>query len=599
MSSNSTDGVFHALHQLVNTVAHASSVQEIYECALICMQAALQIEQASILLRDSDGVMRLKAWLGLSERHRAAVEGHAMGLSDEQGPALVVLRDLAHASGVEQAPGFDRQFFCNEGIAALAVIPLRYGDRVLGTFMLYHEEPDAFAERVVGIAQFIASQVAFFVERTRLLEAERRTRAQAELARAQAEKVAERMARSYWVTAALSEASTPAQVAEIVVTQGVEATGAQAGMILLVNEAGTELELVRAHGYDPPERIEPFRRMSTAANLPIAEAFRSRLPVWLENPQQFHEKYPEVAREYRVVKPIAFVCLPLTTQGASLGVVVLSFSDIHPFVDEERAFVCAIVEQGALALARANQYDKAQRAIKAREDILRIVAHDLRNPLSAIAMTATVMLQTPRVDDEPCLHWQRFGEIILRRSDEMKRLIRDLLDVSRIEAGQLRVEIGECSLGELLTEAREAAQLRGTQTLELVYDPELSSLRVRCDKKRILQVLGNLLGNAIRYTPDNGRIILRVAQQDSELLFIVEDTGCGIAAAELPHIFEQYWQAGHNEQRKDGVGLGLFISKALVEMHGGRIWVESTPGQGSRFYFTLPIAGSGGGSVDR
>jgi signal transduction histidine kinase len=174
-------------------------------------------------------------------------------------------------------------------------------------------------------------------------------------------------------------------------------------------------------------------------------------------------------------------------------------------------------------------------------------------------------------------------------AERMGRLISDLLDWGRIEAGGLPLEPSEQDVASLVMEALESvrplAEARGLRVgAELADD----GVQVKCDRTRVLQVLGNLLGNAVKFTPDGGQLTVGARVQQGEVRLWVRDTGSGIRPEALPHVFERYWQAKDAESR--GTGLGLYIAKGIVEAHGGRIWAQSEWGQGSTFSFTLPTA---------
>ena len=185
--------------------------------------------------------------------------------------------------------------------------------------------------------------------------------------------------------------------------------------------------------------------------------------------------------------------------------------------------------------------------------------------------------------------------MIRRAGERMNRLIQDLLDVKRIENGRLMVEPRSVPALPLLIEAVEMLR-------PLAAASSWSSCSTRCeelphvnaDPHRVQQVLSNLIGNAIKFTPRGGRITMRGERLANEVRLAVTDTGPGIPAEQLPHVFGQYWQGSRADRR--GIGLGLAIAKGIVEGHDGRIWVESTVGEGSSFYFTLPVAEAGVGA---
>ena len=228
-----------------------------------------------------------------------------------------------------------------------------------------------------------------------------------------------------------------------------------------------------------------------------------------------------------------------------------------------------------------------QRAVRARDDLIAVVSHDLKNPLSAILMQAELMLKRASVGSEETLHLLRVGvERIRRSATHMKALIEDLLDLARIEAQRFALHLQSVESRVLLDEALLAASplaeaKRITLAVELIDSP-----RLEADPERIFRVLSNLLGNAIKFTPEGGTITVRAEPRGDELLITVIDTGPGIAADHLPHVFERYWKARPASQA--GAGLGLYIAKGIVEAHGGRIWAESSAG-GARLIFTLPL----------
>jgi len=219
-------------------------------------------------------------------------------------------------------------------------------------------------------------------------------------------------------------------------------------------------------------------------------------------------------------------------------------------------------------------------------EVLAIVSHDLRTPLSAISM-GTLLLEDAAQPEESKIH---VLEIIKRAASRMERMIKDLQELSRLDAGRtLRVEPRAVELASLLREGCEALHIQA-RAKEQVVGCELpeSPVAVWADPDRIGQVLGNLIGNAIKFTPRGGRIALTGRREGGQVRVAVTDQGPGIPERDLEHVFEPYWQARRTARL--GAGLGLKIAKGLVEAHGGRIWAESAPGRGATFSFTLPIA---------
>lgn len=245
----------------------------------------------------------------------------------------------------------------------------------------------------------------------------------------------------------------------------------------------------------------------------------------------------------------------------------------------------AQAERDALLEREREARERAEAAVRAREDILAIVSHDLRNPLNTISMCVSLL-------DRPMGKERHDAQLdmVRRAVSRMTRLISDLLDVNQIANGRFTVAPGVVDVGSLVEEARAALDLQASQqdrALEWLCDDP--SLRVRADPARIVQVLVNLVGNALKFTPAGGRVSVQVSRDGDEAAFSVSDTGPGIDPHHLPHIFTRFWQA-EGRERRGGVGLGLAISRGIVAAHGGRIEARSELGRGSTFRFTIPLA---------
>ncbi|MCY1016117.1 ATP-binding protein [Pyxidicoccus sp. MSG2] len=233
---------------------------------------------------------------------------------------------------------------------------------------------------------------------------------------------------------------------------------------------------------------------------------------------------------------------------------------------------------------------EAERATRSREETLAIVSHDLRSPLSSISLAAE-LLQRTLGHDERDAQWRKQTDSILRSVGRMNRLVGDLLDVASIDSGSLSLEPRPHAAEELLREVRETFEPQALEKGVALQTAIASHLPpVPCDRERVLQVLGNLVSNAVRFTPHGGTVRVRaeLEQGTGSVRFSVSDTGPGIPLEAQPHIFDRYWHAA--QKRREGHGLGLSIAKGIVEGHGGRIQLESPPGAGSTFSFSIPLA---------
>jgi PAS domain S-box-containing protein len=281
------------------------------------------------------------------------------------------------------------------------------------------------------------------------------------------------------------------------------------------------------------------------------------------------------------------LALPLLAHGQRIGTMTfVSTTPHHVFGPDDMHLAEELAVRAALAIDNARLYREARRAVKVRDHVLGIVAHDLRNPLNAILVQSQLL---GRRGGEPERRSQKPVEAIRRNATRMNRLIEDLLEVTRLEADGLAIEPARVCAGAVVCEAVEDQLPSASSALleiELQVPRDLPD--VWADRERLLQVLENLIGNAIKFTEPGGRITVGADRRDGEDVFWVSDTGPGIATEDLPHVFDRFWQSRRGGRR--GAGLGLPIVKGLVEAHGGRVWVESEPGRGSTFRFTIPTA---------
>jgi signal transduction histidine kinase len=242
-------------------------------------------------------------------------------------------------------------------------------------------------------------------------------------------------------------------------------------------------------------------------------------------------------------------------------------------------------ERGETDERLVSERDHSDRAVASRDDFMGIVSHDVRGILAAIAMSAEMISSLPG-DDPPAVRTRSEAQRIRRLTARMNRLIGDLLDVVSMESGKLSVVSTEQDATLVVVEAMESFQLTAaSQQVQLTSTIAPGPHLARFDHGRILQVLTNLVGNAMKFTPARGAIAVHLTPIADAILFTVRDSGCGIAGDQIEAMFERFSQAA---QDRRGLGLGLYIARCIVEAHGGAIWAESQLGTGSAFHFTLP-----------
>lgn len=279
----------------------------------------------------------------------------------------------------------------------------------------------------------------------------------------------------------------------------------------------------------------------------------------------------------------AFLGTPIVREGRSIGNLYLAKRpDRDPFTPEDQAIVALLAAHAAVAIENAQLYDDRQAAVRVREEVLAIVSHDLKNPLNSIELRATVL---GRASSDPTVLAQ--AQSVRRAVGTMQRMIRGLLDGASLASGQLRLDLGVHDFHQLVDDVVDVLTpiASDRDVTFVVRVPALPPQRF--DRERLLQTVYNLAGNALKFSPDGGSIVIEAVLRDHELEVSISDNGIGISSDVLPHIFERYFTTAKGHE---GTGLGLYIAKGVIVAHGGRIWVDSTEGAGSSFHFTLPTA---------
>lgn len=571
-----------ALLEVTEALALAESEREVAEAAVGLAYDVLGARVAGVYLLSSPDTLSLAAARGLEQppEHLPLDLDRPLSTSVRTGQAIFLstLEELVarfprtrdDALGVNDD---DRQ--------ATACLPLLCGGEPVGVLAFTFDRPHAFEDEERTFLLTLKQATAAAVERTRLRSAERAAHRRLEV---------------------LSEASrrfseAPPEVgviAGIVADEVASRLGCTCGISLL-NREGTALEPAAFHSYDPA-LLASLRHAMAAAPLAVvggsglALAMRTGEPVFVSevNHAQLMADAPHpVYRDHLARFPLrSLAVIPLRAHAGSLGALIVSTPLSAPPLDaEDRAMLEDLAHRGALAVENARSFEAARRAIRGREDLLAMVSHDLRNPLATLSLNVETLRRRLRDQVLP----QRTLGSMRRAIDRMEGLIQNLLDLAVLDAHRLPLKLRLVAARELLEETVAAHEpLAAERSIALVGEPPAGDAVVECDRERILQVLGNLVGNALKFTPAGGRVTAGAREDGDALVFFVSDTGPGIAPEQLERVFDRYWQAGEGGKR--GVGLGLSIVKGLVAAHGGRVWAESEPGRGSRFFFSLPSA---------
>ncbi|MEG4346318.1 PAS domain S-box protein [Microcoleus sp. A003_D6] len=473
------------------------------------------------------------------------------------------------------------------GLKSCIIAPLQARGRVLGSITFVFTESDRrYRLEDIPLAEDLAGRAAIAIDNARLYNETQQAKLAAELA-------ANRTARLLAVMTALSESLTSAQVAQVIIEQGMSALGASSGLVAVLNQEASELEIIQAIGY---EHVGEFpRSFSIHAPYPLAEAVRTGQPVWLETIENRIARYPHLAEVYAKAGSEAWISVPLLIEGQAVGGLSLSFSTVPQLCESDRAFVLALAQQSAQSIDRARLYEsesqartQAEAANRIKDEFLAVLSHELRTPLNPI-LGWTRLLRRGTLDSGKTAVAL---ETIERNAELQVQLIEDLLDISGILQGKLSLDSTPINLKTTLKAAIETVSLAAEAKnikIQTQLEPNVSD--VLGDATRLQQVVWNLLTNAIKFTPTGGRVEVELKTIDSFAQIQVMDTGKGIKPEFIPYVFDTFRQADSSITRTfGGLGLGLAIVRHVVELHGGTVKAESLgEGQGATFTVTLPL----------
>ena len=359
------------------------------------------------------------------------------------------------------------------------------------------------------------------------------------------------------------------------------ALSADTGSVLLVDEATNELVVRASYGLE--EEVARHTRLR------IGEGVRGQIAARGEPVIVADLATADVVSAPLRERVCSFMGVPLRVGDRVIGVVHVGTFQPREFSTDDLQFLMLVGERMASAIERTRLYEAeraaratADAAVAARDEVLGIVSHDLRNPLGAISGSASLLLELSLTEAQR----QQQLALIKRAAQRATRLIEDLLDVTRIEAVGLTLERTPIEVQPLVREVHDSFRAQAEEKgITFRYDVASDLPRINADRDRIFQVLANLVGNAIKFTPRGGRIDVRATRSGDAVDLAVQDTGSGIPADEIPHLFERFWQA--RRAQRSGAGLGLTIAQAIVDAHDSTLRVRSEVGVGTEFSFSI------------
>jgi two-component system, NtrC family, sensor kinase len=534
--------------------------------------------------------MRAVATYNVSDEMRAFVEQNPIAPGRHTATARAALeRRTIHIHDVRVDPEYTYGAKEIETIRTVLVIPMLRAGELLGAIQVYRHEVRPFTDGQVTLMETFADQAAIAIENARLLS-ELRDRT-AELTRS-----VEELKALGEVGRAVSSTLDLQTVLDTIVTRAVELSGTGGGFIYEYDDATQEFHLRATHQVEDELaaalRMEPIRLGEGATG----RAAATREPVQITDTLDERE-YP-FTRIRGILARLGYrsvLAVPLLLEQRVLGALVVQRRELGTFAPEVLNLLQTFATQSALAIQNARLFreiaDKSRQlevASQHKSEFLANMSHELRTPLNAIIGFSEVLGE--RLFGDLNEKQEEYLKDIHASGQHLLSLINDILDLSKIEAGRMELELADFDLptaiDNALTLVRERAGRRGI-ALHQAADERLG--QIRGDERKIKQVLLNLLSNATKFTPDGGRIDVRAIAVDGAVEVSVTDTGVGIAPADQEAIFEEFRQVGTAAKKVEGTGLGLALSRKFIELHAGRIWVESQVGVGSTFTFTIPM----------
>jgi GAF domain-containing protein len=538
-------------------------------------------ETSVVSIVDGD-LIRLASIHGMTEAGvEAARRAFPMRFTDETVTARAVrTRSVCHVADVLSDPQYQQKDTARvSGYRGCLGVPMVRDEQVVGAIFVARRQPGLFSDAQVQLLKTFADQAVIAIENVRLFN-ETKTSLEQQTATADVLKIISRSAFDL------------RPVLQTLVESAARFCAADKAQIIREKNGG--FYTAEAYGYS-----REF--MDYIKNIPIKPERGTASGRALVEGRVVHIADVRADPEYTLVEASRLgdfrtaLSVPMLREGSPVGVLTLTRSEVQPFTDKQIELVTTFADQAAIAIENVRLFDEIQdksrqleEASQHKSQFLANMSHELRTPLNAILGYAELM--TDGAYGEPSEKMLGVLKRLEANGKHLLGLINDVLDLSKIEAGQLVLELSDYSVQDIAQTVRSTLEpLAADKKLGFKVEVAPDLPPGHGDGRRLTQVLINLVGNAIKFT-DTGEVAIKAEAHNGSFHVSVRDTGPGISAADQSKLFQEFQQADNAiTRKKGGTGLGLAISKRIIEMHGGRIWVESQSGQGSTFAFTLPV----------
>ncbi len=574
-----------AINEVSNIITSTLDLQTVLNLIMEKAVELIQAEAGSLILvnQDTDELV-FRVATGPSSADLAGTRlpsGTGIAGRVVEGGESIIVRDAQ--SDKRWFRDLDAEFVTHSIIA----VPMVSREKVIGVIELLNRRDGApFDEDDENLLTAFASNAAIAVENARLF-----TRTdQALAARVEELSMMQRIDRE------LNATLDYEHVMNLTLDWALRTTGADIGLLAVVvetEEGERGLRFLANRGYpediisNQQDELWPLDRGIIGRTVQTGEA---SLLESLEENTDYHASAPDI---------VAQLTVPIRREDEVIGVVALESSEKGKLNQDELEFIIRLVDHAAVAIENARLFEQVRRANQAKTDFISFVSHELKQPMTSIKGYTDLLLKGQGGELNEAQ--RSFLNTVQANVDRMRTMVSDLLDVSRIESGRIRLDIGVVSLTRVVEDVLRTTrgQIKSKkQTLEVDIEPDLPF--AQGDQDRLVQVLTNLVSNAYKYTPEDGNITVSVHrcsngagsdQADQFIRCSVSDTGIGISPKDQQQLFTKYFRANDPSVRSvPGTGLGLVIAKSLVELQGGEIWIESEVGEGSTFSFTVPVA---------
>jgi GAF domain-containing protein len=581
-----------ATSEILRAITHApTDTQPVFDTIVRSAAELCHASMAAVFLTDGRSVFLPVNYGSSPETLGAARAQFPRSLDMESTGGMAILtRSVVRVPDVEEASAveFVRQSGRLMGFRSLVTVPMLRGLEAVGAIAVHRREPGEFSDAEVELLKTFADQAVIAIENVRLFtELQART---------------QDLTRSVGQLTALGEVGRAVSstldldtVLSTIVSRAIQLSGTDGGSVYEYSEATEEFSL-RASRDLPEAYVEQVQdtrpRKGEGA---VGRVAQTREPV------QIADISDPAAYESRVRNMLlqaglrALLAVPLIAEDQLVGALIVMRRRSGTFAEEEVALLQTFATQSALAIQNARLFREIEQksrqlevASQHKSEFLANMSHELRTPLNAIIGFSEVLSE--KMFGELNDKQEEYSKDIHASGQHLLSLINDILDLSKIEAGRMELELSDfhlpTALDSALTLVRERAGRRGI-ALQINVDERLGE--IQADERKVRQVVLNLLSNAIKFTPEGGRIEVAATSKDRLIEVSVSDTGVGIAAEDQEAVFEEFRQVGTADKKVEGTGLGLTLCRKFVELHGGKIWVKSELGKGSTFTFTIPV----------